>query len=82
MGIKSYQLCQLTDENYYLISVEIPQLEQLYLGSNDHEMIETKWKIFRWIMSLSDDVITAMKKLPKKFLLICASLYALVRVRQ
>lgn len=75
-------VCVIELESFYFheISVKVPPLDQLYLGKEDEKMLEIKWKIFGWIMSLSDDVISAMKKLPKNFLLICAILYALVKV--
>lgn len=67
--------------HFLQILVDIPTLDRLYLGEDDEGMIEIKWKIFGWITSLSDEVISTMRKLPKKFLLICAILYALVKVR-
>lgn len=63
------------------ISVEVPALDELYLGKNDEKMVEIKWKLFGWITSFSDEVISTMKNLPKKFLLISAILYALVKVQ-
>lgn len=47
---------------------------------DDTEIIEIKWKILGWIMSLTDDVISRIKKLPKDYMLIGTIVYTLVEV--
>lgn len=61
----------------------MPPLDQLYLKDENKDktdIIEVKWKILAFIMSLNDGVIAKMKKLPKEYLLISAILYSLVKV--
>lgn len=41
---------------------------------------EIRWKLFGWIMAFNDEIVSAIKRLPKKFLLIGATLYTLVKV--
>ncbi|XP_031625913.1 uncharacterized protein LOC116342439 [Contarinia nasturtii] len=56
----------------------LPTLNQLYLD-DESNIIETKWNIFGWIMSFSDDVISLIKNVPKDFLLIICILTPLVK---
>lgn len=65
------------------ISVEVPPLNLLYLHNEDEDddrLVDIKWKILGWIMSLSTDVIAAMKKLPTDLFNTSVTLYALVKV--
>lgn len=60
----------------------MPPLNELYIsGRNDVDAIETKWELFRFIMSFPEDIIPMIKQLDKSFRLICATLYVLVKVR-
>lgn len=56
----------------------MPSLNNIYLV--DVVPIETRWNIFKWIMSFSDGAVTKIGKLKNEFRLICATLYALVKV--
>lgn len=59
----------------------MPPLDALYVETGDDtKIIETKWQLLGWIMSLSEDVISAIKHIPKDFLIISTILYALVKV--
>lgn len=49
-------------------------------GQDDKDIAETRWKIFAFIMSFPDKVISALNELPKNYLLIGTTLYALVKV--
>ncbi|XP_055309991.1 uncharacterized protein LOC129573501 isoform X2 [Sitodiplosis mosellana] len=61
---------------------QLPPLDQLYIQTDtvdDRENTEIRWKILSFIMSLSNQVILALKNLPKNYLVICTALYALVK---
>lgn len=69
--------------SYYSYLVHIPPLVGLYLGNNDvlaSEIDESRWDIFQFIMSFSDEEISKIKGLDEKYRLICTVLYALVQV--
>ncbi|XP_031628378.1 constitutive coactivator of PPAR-gamma-like protein 1 [Contarinia nasturtii] len=60
---------------------EVP-IDDLYVENeelDDIAIIEIRWKLFGWIMSFSEEVISTIKKLPQKYLLISTILYALVK---
>ncbi|XP_055310152.1 uncharacterized protein LOC129573547 [Sitodiplosis mosellana] len=58
----------------------LPSLEELYVGTDDDsKIIDIKWKLLAWIMSLSEDVISLIKNLPKDYVLISTILFALVK---
>lgn len=63
-----------------LIAVEIPPLEDLYIREETQEIIEIKWKILGWTMSLSADVIATIRKLPKHYVVVGTILCVLVEV--
>lgn len=44
-------------------------------------MIEMQWKIFGWIMSFTDSIVSLIRQLPKEYKIIGATLYALVKVK-
>lgn len=58
---------------YSILSVRVPPLDELYSELDDINEI-------RWIVSFDDVTIAAIRQLPKKFLLISTTLYALVKV--
>lgn len=62
-----------------IFSVPVPALDNLYL-SNVSEITEIKWKMFGWIMSLSDTEVLLVRNLPADFLIISTTLYVLVKV--
>lgn len=59
----------------------MPSLDKLYSESNDFEMNETRWNIFKFITSLNDDEISVIKQLSKNYLLISTILYISVKVK-
>lgn len=59
----------------------MPSLDKLYSESNDFEMNEIRWKIFKFITSLNDDEISVIKQLSKNYLLISTILYISVKVK-
>lgn len=66
----------------YIFLVTVLPLDQLYAdANNDSDIVEMRWKILAFIMSLSDKNIQAIKKLPKNFALVSVTLYALVKVK-
>lgn len=72
---------------FIYIEVPVPPLDELYSRSNEMESMGNsiefiRWKLFGWIMSFSDTIIVAIRQLPKTFSLICATLYALVKVNE
>lgn len=65
------------------ISVSVPALEKLYdenEAEGDENIGEIRWKLLAFIMSFPDKVISALKQLPKDYLLIGTTLYTLVKV--
>lgn len=55
------------------ISVSVPALEKLYdenEAKGDENIGEIRWKLLAFIMSFPDKVISALKQLPKDYLLI------------
>lgn len=71
--------------NFYLyILVSVPTLDQLYLENESRsvDIIETKWNILKWIMSFTESDIATLRKIKKEFRLICAILFALVKVEK
>lgn len=71
------------DKHFFVLLVELLALDRLYIeteSNGDSEIADIRWKILAFIMSLPGEVISALKKLPKKFLLISTALYALVKV--
>lgn len=71
---------------FSLISVEIPRLVNLYLGTivrDNPELMEMRLKILGWIMSIPEEIITKLKQfplIPLNILLYSATLYTLVKV--
>ncbi|XP_031632710.1 uncharacterized protein LOC116346671 [Contarinia nasturtii] len=59
----------------------VPPLIELYLHEGNNEIIATKWKLLAFIMKLSDDEVTAIKGLPKEFILISTIVFILVKSR-
>ncbi|XP_055306558.1 uncharacterized protein LOC129570859 [Sitodiplosis mosellana] len=58
----------------------VSPLDQLYAKANDDsDILEMRWKILAFIMTLPDDIILAIKKLSKDLTLVCVTLYALVK---
>ncbi|XP_031621662.1 uncharacterized protein LOC116339756 isoform X2 [Contarinia nasturtii] len=62
---------------------KVPSLDQLYFGDvqNYREIATKRWQIFGWIMSLAPKTISIIRNLPKKFQLICTTLFILVTNR-
>ncbi|XP_031632736.1 uncharacterized protein LOC116346688 [Contarinia nasturtii] len=59
----------------------VPPLIELYLHEGNNEIIATKWKLLAFIMKLSDDEVTAIKRLAKEFILISTTVFILVKSR-
>lgn len=77
------RLLKLTKHIPSYVSVSVPPLEHLYIDNEisiGSGIIENRWRILSWIMSMSDEMMAAIKKLPKDFLLIATTLYVLVKV--
>ncbi|XP_031638346.1 uncharacterized protein LOC116350635 [Contarinia nasturtii] len=57
----------------------VPCLDDLYLQIDSVDNMEIRWKILAFIMSLSENTISAIKILPTAFRLISTTLFALVK---
>lgn len=66
--------------SFIIATVRVPPLNELYLETNDVDRLNERWNLFGWIMSFDDEVIAAIQRLPKKYLLTSTTLYALVKV--
>lgn len=64
--------------NLELFSVQVPALDTIY--SEKAVSSDIQWKLLAFIMSLDDDIISAIKAIPSEFRVICMTLYALVKV--
>lgn len=62
-------------------SFEIPPLERLLLDADDDDdkLKDVRWKLLGWILSIPDEKIEEIRKLPKDLILICTTLYVLVK---
>lgn len=66
--------------SYALVS--LPELDQLYSENEPSaDLIETKWKILKWIMSFIENEIPTIRKMKKEFRMIAAILCALIKVK-
>lgn len=75
-------ICKRIDRNnelLFCILVAIPSLDQIFFDESV-DIVAKKWTIFAWIMSFNEKVIEKLKLMPMKYLLIAATLYALVKV--
>lgn len=62
-----------------IFSVQVPALDTIY--TQDPAGTDIQWKLLAFIMSLKEDVITAIKAVPSEFQVISTTLYAMVTVR-
>lgn len=58
-------------------SVTVPDIEGLYCST---EATDIKWKMLSFIMEFDNDIVTAIKSLPREFRLVCTTVLVLVKV--
>lgn len=59
----------------------MPALDTIYTSNVASDAaLDIQWKLLAFIMSLEDDVISAIKAVPSEFQVICTALYAMVKV--
>lgn len=63
--------------SFEFLLVTVPEIEDLYFNS---EATYIKWEIIAFIMGFDDNIMTAIKSLPREFRLVCTALLVLVKV--
>lgn len=81
------QIYTISKENPIYPDISVPPLDQLMVNDVeneenqevDEEMINIRWKLLGWILTISNEKIDSIRSLPKDLILICTVLYLLVR---